>query len=106
MSSPSLPPTIQLRYGIPGLLATSGIALLAISIVHTQLFGPGLWLLLLGILTFFVKAIMRTVGDYYEEIQKGNYPETWETALLALFIIAMIALAIFIVVVVFMPLLA
>jgi len=59
MSAPT--PTIRLKYGMPGLLATSGIALLAISVFKPTLLPVGISLLLLGILYFIVKRAVHAV---------------------------------------------
>ncbi|MFQ5905544.1 MAG: hypothetical protein ACE5JA_03135 [bacterium] len=86
------PPSIELKYGIPGLLATSGIALLAISVFNTVLFRPGVVLLLLGILSFFVKKIFHAVGDFQDYQAQEGYVEDWQRLLVVLYIIGLIVL--------------
>jgi len=43
------PVSVELKYGVPGVLVTSGIALLALSTINAALFSVGISLLLLGI---------------------------------------------------------
>ncbi len=102
MAAPA--PTIQLRYGVPGLLVTSGIALLAISIVHARLFTPGIWLLLLGILSFIADRIAVPLENYYGDLHSGEYIDPMTPKVIAPYIIGLVLLAI-VVVIIILPLL-
>jgi len=71
MSEPT-PVSVSLKYGIPGVLVTSGIALLAISVFTSTLFSPGVSLLVLGILTFIGKQALDIILDMAAENEKRS----------------------------------
>ena len=81
--------SVELKYGVPGVLVTSGIALLALSTINAALFSVGISLLLLGILGFIVKQIFHDLDQINpDEMEPGG------KALFALYIIMLIFLAI------------
>src|SRR5437016_4104953 len=85
----SSPVSVELKYGVPGVLVTSGIALLALSAINAALFSIGISLLLLGILGFIVKQIFHDLDQINpDEMEPGG------KALFALYIIMLIFLAI------------
>jgi len=63
VSEVNSPVSVELKSGVPGLLATSGIALLAISVFTQSLFPVGITLLWLGILMFIGRSVVRFLGD-------------------------------------------
>ena len=69
MSEPT-PVSVSLKYGIPGVLLTTGIGLLAISVFTPPLFSPGVSLLVLGILSFIASRGLDLVTDIADENQR------------------------------------
>jgi len=97
------PVSVTFKHGIPGLLVTSGIALLAISVVLSALFRPGATLLLLGILSFIIREGAEIVDSLAEQNQKHGL-ESSDIAVGVVWLLSLIGLAV-IVVLIFVPLL-
>lgn len=95
------PVRVELKYGVPGLLVTSGVALLALSIFTTPLFSLGISLLALGILSYIVREVASAVTDAIE-ISEERSLEQSELAMLSIYILAFVALAV-IVLAIFWP---
>ncbi len=87
------PVSVSLKYGIPGVLVTSGIALLAISAIRPEVFHVGMALLLLGILTYFFRQGFYLVGDLMEDSEK-RYVESWEWGIVVGFVLGVFGLGI------------
>lgn len=102
MSEPT-PVSVSLKYGIPGVLLTSGMALLAISVFTPTLFSPGVTLLVLGILSFIAKRAFDLVADMADESHERSL-EPWEVAVGGGYVVVLIVLAV-VVLLVFWPLL-
>jgi len=81
--------SVELRYGVPGVLVTSGIALLALSALNAALFSVGISLLFLGIIGFIVKQIFHDLDDIEPDKME---PEA--KTLFALYVIMLIVLAV------------
>ena len=65
--------SVELKYGVPGVLVTSGIALLALSTINAALFSVGISLLLLGILGFIVRQIFHDLDQINpDEMEPGG----------------------------------
>src|SRR6266542_6747148 len=88
-SNVSSPVSVELRYGVPGVLVTSGIALLALSALNAALFSVGISLLFLGIIGFIVKQIFHDLDDIEPDKME---PEA--KTLFALYVIMLIVLAV------------
>ncbi len=80
------PVSIEMRHGVSALLATCGVALMAVSAVNASTFTPGASLLFLGILGF----IANRVG--YELTERPVDEE--DTTLDSVLILGMVALMI------------
>src|SRR2546422_8662810 len=61
------PLSVEFKQGISALLITSGIALLAISLVNATLFRPGLALFVIGLLSYIVREIVHVAVNLAEE---------------------------------------
>ncbi len=66
---------VSLKYGIPGMLLTTGLALLAISTSFPAIFHTGVGFLFLGILSFILREGFEVVGSLVEDYEKEGYFE-------------------------------
>lgn len=107
----STPVTVEMRYGLPGVLVTSGVALLVVSVLSPAvnpalspalipaIFRLGSSLLFLGILGFIMKQLLHDLN-----IIDWDNMESGARALFALYVLALIGLGV-VVFLLFRPLL-
>src|SRR6266567_6020827 len=87
---------VSIKYGIPGVLLTTGIALLALSASRPDLFSAGVAFLLLGILSFIAKEAAGLALDIADDYQKeGSWEPRHSLASLYIFVLVVLAVIVF-----------
>ncbi len=84
--------SISVRYGVPGVLLTTGLALLALSVSRAEVFSTGIAFLFLGVLSFMVKEAGGLVIDLADDYGDKGYWQP-EHSLAVLYILVLVAVA-------------